>query len=561
MFKIYYKESVNNKYIVNNKMKLHQFIQRRSNAFILLLVYFFLSSILAYIHATQDNVFNILQFVLALSTTFCLFLLVHILIKSRHHFGVFIGTLVLFLLLSEVSYLVYFGEVISEGVLNSITETNSYEAFSMLKPVLFITVPALIMTIGILFIFKKYITVKFRPILPFTYYLALASLFVSLSTTEKNDTHKDYTPELIVLRQLYPSVLGNLVYLGFISFSTDIYADTSEIDAFNDAVILPPKNVSDNLVVLIMGESSLVSRYSAYGYHKPTTPFMEEIFNQKNGGCIINNSHSSASFTRDSIPMTLSFNIPESNDNLFINKSIIEMAKYNNYKTYWLASYRQSIKGPSNAKFGFIARKSDELDFTDKDTEGRHDVNLSKLLEKHLKKDSVTKKFIVIHLRGSHQPYSDGYDEIDKQALPDAENYDLTIHHTDRAVKAIYDVINKYSRNYTIIYTSDHGEIVNIGHGLNKGIDQFLIPFMFISTNNQFDCQFIESFRGSNGYLSGLMNKYILSNLLGYQIDQSILDKEKNNDRILLPDNRNVLFLDFLKLNNQSFVKNVIDNK
>ena len=530
-------------------MKLPQFIQRRSNTLILLLVYIFLSVILGYIHATQDNVFRILQFVLALLATFCLFLFIHVLIKSRYLFFVIIGTLFLFLLLSEINYFIYFGEVISEGVLDSITETNTYEALSMLKPVLFITVPALIMTIGILFIFRKYITVKFRLILPLTYYIVIATIFLFVSNTDKNDIHRDDTAELIVLRQLYPSVLGNLVYLGFISFSTEIYADTSEIEVFNDAIILPPQNLNDELVVLIMGESSLVSRYSAYEYHRPTTPLMAEVFSQKNGGCIINNSHSSASFTRDSIPMTLSFNIPESNDNLFKNKSIIEMAKYNNYKTYWLASYRQSIKGPSNAKFGFIARKSDVLDFTDKDTEGRHDVNLSKLLEKHLKKDSVTKKFIVIHLRGSHQPYSDGYDELDKQALPDAEIYDLTIHHTDRTVKAIYDVINKYSRNYTIIYTSDHGEIVNLGHGLSKGVDQFLIPFMFISTNNQFDCHFIESFRGSNGYLSGLMNKYILSNLLGYQIDQSILDKEKNNDRILLPNNQNILFLDFLKLN------------
>ena len=528
-------------------MKLPEFTKRRSNAFILLLVYLFLSLILANIHTTKDNTFTNLYFFIVLSTTFCLFLFIHILITSRYHFVVAIGMLFLFLLLSEISYLIYFGEVISEGVLDSITETSTDEAFSMLKPVLFITMPALIVTVGILFIYKKFITVKFRPLLPLTYYLAIAAIFLSAGTMVQNDTHEDYKLKSLILRKFYPAVLGNVVYLGVTSFSTDIYADTSEIEVFNDAVILPPQNLNDDLVVLIMGESSLVSRYSAYGYHKPTTPLMAEIFNQKNGGCIINNSHSSASFTRDSIPMTLSFNIPESNDNLFINKSIIEMAKYNNYKTYWLASYRQGIKGSSNAKFGFIARKSDVIDFTDK----IHDINLSELLEQYLKKDNAPKKFIFIHLRGSHQPYSDGYDEIDKQALPDAEIYDLTIHHTDRTVKAIYDVINKYSRNYSIIYTSDHGEIVNVGHGMSKGIDQFLIPFMFISTNNRFDCQFIESFRSSNGYLSGLMNKYILSNLLGYQIDQSILDKEKNNDRILLPNHQNMLFLDFLKLNKQ----------
>ena len=531
-------------------MKLPQFIQHRSNAFILLLVYISLSLILAYIHTTKDNSFTNLYFFIVLSTTFCLFLFIHILIKSRYHIIVVIGTLFLFLFLSEINYLIYFGEVISDGVLDSITETSTDEAFSMLKPVLFIMVPALIMAVGILLIYKKFIKVKFRPILPLTYYLVVASAFLSMSTNVQNDIYKDYRLKLTIFREFFPAVAGNVAYLGATYLSTDIYADTSEIEVFNDAVILPPQNLNDDLVVLIMGESSLVSRYSAYGYHKPTTPLMAEIFNQKNGGCIINNSHSSASFTRDSIPMTLSFNIPESNDNLFINKSIIEMAKYNNYKTYWLSSYHQGVKGTSNAKFGFIARKSDVLDITDKKTED-HDINLSKLLERHLEKDSVTKKFIIIHLRGSHQPYSDGYDEIDKQALPDAEDYDLTIHHTDRTVKAIYDVVNKYSRNYSIIYTSDHGEIVNVGHGMSKGIDQFLIPFMFISTNNRFDCQFIESFRSSNGYLSGLMNKYILSNLLGYQIDQAILDKEKNNDRILLPNHHNILFLDYLELNKQ----------
>ena len=114
-------------------MKLPEFIKRRSNAFILLLVYLFLSLILANIHTTKDNTFTNLYFFIVLSTTFCLFLFIHILITSRYHFVVAIGMLFLFLLLSEISYLIYFGEVISEGVLDSISETNTYEAFSMLN--------------------------------------------------------------------------------------------------------------------------------------------------------------------------------------------------------------------------------------------------------------------------------------------------------------------------------------------------------------------------------------------------------------------------------------------
>ena len=44
------------------------------------------------------------------------------------------------------------------------------------------------------------------------------------------------------------------------------------------------------------------------------------------------------------------------------------------------------------------------------------------------------------------------------------------------------------------------------------------------------------------------MNKYILSNLLGYEIDPAILDKEKNNDRVFMP---NSSVMPFSKLLNK----------
>ncbi|MFS1563802.1 MAG: sulfatase-like hydrolase/transferase [Candidatus Arsenophonus phytopathogenicus] len=105
-------------------------------------------------------------------------------------------------------------------------------------------------------------------------------------------------------------------------------------------------------IILIMGESSLFSRYSAYGYHLNTTPHMKKIFSTENS-CIINNAHSSAPVTRDSIPMTLAFHTPESAKNLSENKSIIEMARANGYKTYWLGS--QELQGIYSSKYGFIA--------------------------------------------------------------------------------------------------------------------------------------------------------------------------------------------------------------
>lgn len=523
----------------------------RSSRLILLLIYTFISVIFAFICFTKSGVqrnefcFKNPFFYLTIITTLCFIVLVHTSISSRHKPIVAFGFLLLFLFLSEISYCIFYGEIISEGVLDSIIETNSHELMSMTKQALLIIGPAFITTFLILFVLKKLIFVKFRIFVPLSLYiltLFVVLLFLVTKSSLKSDIKNGHIKSSVsAIRIIFPAVLGDLSYLLASYVSTDIYSNTNEIEKFNQSVILPPNKPDNDLIVFIMGESSFVTRYSAYGYHQQTTPFMNNIFSQ-NGGCIISNSHSAAALTRDSIPMTLSFNVPESNDNLFDNKSIIEMAKFNHYKTYWLASAPQTIQGTLNSKFGFIARKSDVITFS----EDLLDISLSQLLEDTLQKDNSPKKFIFMHLRGSHQPYTNGYDEIDKLALPDVDEYDLTIHHTDRTIKALYDVINKYSNNYAVIYTSDHGEIVNVGHGIGDNVDQFLIPFMFISTNQRYNCQFIESFRGTNGYLSGLMNKYILSNLLGYEIDPAILDKEKNNDRVFMPNSRVMPFLEVL---------------
>ncbi len=77
-----------------------------------------------------------------------------------------------------------------------------------------------------------------------------------------------------------------------------------------------------------------------------------------------------------------------------------------------------------------------------------------------------------------------------------------------------------------------------------KGKDQWYIPFLYKSTNDKFDCAFIEQFRNKDGWLSGLMNKYILSRLIGYTLDKNFVNKEMNNDRVKAANEKPVLFKD-----------------
>ncbi|WP_275371705.1 phosphoethanolamine transferase [Xenorhabdus bovienii] len=417
-------------------------------------------------------------------------------------------------------------------------ETNKKEMLSMASHLLFIMLlPSLVITIILFFLIRKkqknvqfHIGLKILPI-----FILLSTFYFSASAVDKqllSDIREDDKTVGRFIRDRYPAVIGDFSYLYISSHSNDKYANINEINKFNESIknkIKPDVNV----VILIMGESSLPSHYSTYGYSLNTTPNMKKIFSS-NEGCVINKAHSSAPITRNSVSMSLAFHTPESERNLFKNKSIVEMAKSNGYKTYWLGS--QELDGLHSSKYGFIAKKSDVIELTN-----FNDDKLSSLLNEALL-DNEDKKFIVIHLYGSHMPYTN-YDDKDKMTLPHADDYDLTIHHTDRVIKTIYDIIDKQNINYSMIYTSDHGEIVNKGHGYEKGREQYLVPFMYKSNNPKYKCQFIESFRNKDGYLSGLMNKYILSNLIGYDIEPSILNRERDNDRVLTADESVLPFL------------------
>ncbi|WP_232326261.1 phosphoethanolamine transferase [Xenorhabdus hominickii] len=464
-------------------------------------------------------------------STFALLLSIFLLINGKSKILFRTGSALFFFLIIQINYSLVFGERVSVSVLDSFIETNKEESLSMAGHLFFIMLlPSLVVTVALFYLIRKkskniqyHITFKILPI--FIFFITFCLSASSVDKQLLSDIREDDKTVGLFIRDRYPAVIGDFFYLYISSHSNDKYANINEINKVNKSITR--KNKPEiNTVILIMGESSLSTRYSAYGYKLNTTPNMNRIFSSS-GGCIKNNAHSSAPITRNSVSMSLAFHSPESEENLFKNKSIIEMAKSNDYKTYWLGS--QDLNGLHSSKYGFIAKKSDIIKLTN-----FKDDNLSFLLNEVFL-DNAENKFIVIHLHGSHMPYKN-YDDADKMALPNADNYDLTIHHTDRVINNIYNVINKKNINYSLIYTSDHGEIVNKGHGYQKGREQYLVPFMYKSNNHQYNCQLIESFRNEGGYLSGLMNKYILSNLIGYDIDPSILNKERNNDRVLTAD-------------------------
>lgn len=206
------------------------------------------------------------------------------------------------------------------------------------------------------------------------------------------------------------------------------------------------------------------------------------------------------------------------------------MANIQKYKTTWISKTRES--GAHSSKYSIIAKHSKTFIENLED-----DLQLpEKLFETDFQRNE--KNFIVLHLAGSHKPYELGYNNLDVLALPNGDKYDLTIHHTDRVIRQIYTILKEKLDDFILIYTPDHGEIVNLGHGLlkksEKFSNQFEVPLMIYSTYDHFPCNEIENYRNSNKMINTSNIIFLFSKLLGYSvnIDQSLIE----NDLILSVD-------------------------
>ena len=432
---------------------------------------------------------------------------------------------------------------ISESLLKTALENDTNQSFLMIKNESFsIILPSIFFTLLYTFFIFNKIKISFKYKTLYWAMMAICCFFLFRNTLYYYLSDKRHVVEFQVdpffsltksVRVKYPVVIGNSIvllvdYLGF----TEKYTQIVEHEKLNKSIINSYNSTTFDKykhIVFILGEAAYRDRHSVYGYSKITTPEMGQIFSQPNS-CIINNVHSPSSITRDAIPMLFSFAKPNDELPLLNEKNIIEMANIQNYKSSWISKNGES--GPHSSKYGIIAKLSDTFIENLND-----DLDLpQQLIDTNFQNNE--KNFIVIHLAGSHKPYKLGYDEIDKLSLPDGDNYDLTIYHTDRVIKQIYNLLQEKLDNFILIYTPDHGEIVNLGHGLLRKTKEFShqyeIPLMIYSSYDDYPCKEIETYRNNDQMINTSNLVYLLSNLLGFSvnIDPSFIQ----NDLILSVD-------------------------
>lgn len=236
-----------------------------------------------------------------------------------------------------------------------------------------------------------------------------------------------------------------------------------------------PKLLKNNstipYVVFILGESTTRNHMGIYGYHLQTTPYLSSL--EKTGDLVkFTDVISPNGHTIKVLEKLFTFYRQGAKGKWYEYTDLFSILNQAGYYTTWLSNQESSGIYGNNGRFyaercksnSFVCVRDSKSNFTEP-----YDEHLLPLLDQTLRQ-TKPKRFIVLHLIGTHMAYENRYPKTFKAFSTNVEQgennkikktkaaYDTAVRYNDSIVNAI---INRFKdKNALIIYTSDHGEDV-----------------------------------------------------------------------------------------------------
>ena len=260
-------------------------------------------------------------------------------------------------------------------------------------------------------------------------------------------------------------------------------------------------------VVIILGESARADFMSAYGYERPTTPWLDSMSKNSKDVVLFNDVCSSASNTILSCQRIFTYWNNAPGQQWYDFPDLTNTLAHCGYYTQWITSQKVSN---TSAVERMLATNAHNIHATYSATNNRkngnkylllepYDETLLPELERYDGLKNTTKKnghsLTIIHLMGSHTFYQSRYPKTYdyfkakdmKECLTDDAKsqkaaYLNTLRYTDYLLEKM---IKHYSSQRALVfYFSDHGEMVGepqqpgyFGHGTNVDHPSIDIPF------------------------------------------------------------------------------------
>lgn len=243
--------------------------------------------------------------------------------------------------------------------------------------------------------------------------------------------------------------------------------DEREKFTFNAKQSIHPKE--EQIYMLVVGESDRRDHWNRFGYHRNTTPKI----NQQQNLIAFNNIHTSGYLTEFAVPILLTGVEPGNFMDHIKQKSIISAFKEAGFKTYWVSNQTDfghiSIHAAeADEQFHFLADRNKQIKNINDDIELLYPI-------KEILSRKEAKKLIIVKLQGSHYDYSKRYPaSFDKfkpsnKTIKTAANdftkkdiiintYDNTVLYADFVLDSMIKILNSRNNLSALLYVSDHGE-------------------------------------------------------------------------------------------------------
>lgn len=297
------------------------------------------------------------------------------------------------------------------------------------------------------------------------------SVMVKKTSFEKAGAHLLSRMETTVPWQLLSSYIA---YRSQLSNMEDILNNLQSLPLLEN--LKDSNGDTPRTLVLIIGESTSRTRMGIYGYNRNTTPMIEQFKKENPNLLVFNDVVSSRPYTIEILEQALTFADERHPDLYLTQPSLIHLMKQAGYKTFWITNQQTMTK--RNTMLTMFSKQTDKQYYMNNDrnqSARQYDDAVIQPFEEVLT-DPAKKKFIVIHLLGTHMKYEFRYPKSseynvfqDKTGIPfniDDDNakvynsYDNAVSYNDYVITTLFNTFKQSHDNGFMLYFSDHGEEV-----------------------------------------------------------------------------------------------------
>ncbi|WP_347253438.1 phosphoethanolamine transferase CptA [Leminorella grimontii] len=227
-------------------------------------------------------------------------------------------------------------------------------------------------------------------------------------------------------------------------------------------------------VVLVLGESTQRNRMSLYGYHRQTTPELDALAASDPNLTVFTDVVSARPYTIEIMQQILSFADEENPDLYLTQPSLMNMMKQAGYTSFWITN--QQTMTQRNTMLTVFSRQTDHQYYLNNQRRQKSrqydEVVLAPFAEALA--HPAEKKFIVVHLLGTHLHYKYRFPEsyarfsgneglppsLDAGQIEAWNDYDNANLYNDFVVSSLVKTFRDSSPNGLLVFFSDHGEEV-----------------------------------------------------------------------------------------------------